>query len=274
VAAASIDDQLALIRAHPRLGSRGRAAADLTAASASEQRRAGLDACTADDLKRLDELNADYVATFDMPFILAVRGHDPPSIIGEAQRRVRNPAALERRQALHEIGLIAGYRLAERVTSPADAEVLAMCRRLAAQGAARPLLREWMLAADLEISEDGDSLIGRRRGKAVGPSGAADRTPSAGGLLESIVAIVMAQELHQRRVQLPFDVVVVARHSQAQFGMGLPDAAAVERARLTIGARWLQDTGLENTDLQNTGLETTGLDRVQTRDHNGAVSYG
>jgi allantoicase len=281
VAVASSDDQLALIRAHPKLASRGRAAADLTTASASEQRRAGLDACTAEDLRRLDELNAEYLATFEMPFILAVRGHDPKSIIGEAQRRLRNPAALERQRALQEIGLIAGFRLAERVTSPAGAEALAMWRRLAEQGDGRPLLREWMLAADLEISEDGESLIGRRRGAAAGasggtvgqsggtagpsqgtagpsggsvgpsqgtagPSGSAESTLPAAGLLESLVAIVVAQQLHQRRVRLPFDWVVVARHGQAQRGSPLPDAAALKHALQTVGAPWLQNTGQDS----------------------------
>ncbi len=243
VARASVDDQLALIRAHPKLASRGRAATDLTMASASEQRRAGLDACTAEDLRRLDELNAEYLATFEMPFILAVRGHDPKSIIGEAARRLRNPAALERETALHEIGLIAGFRLAERVTSPAAGEVLAMWRRLAEPGDARRLLREWMLAADLEISEDGESLIGRRRGGAVGSSGSTDRRLPAAGLLESLVAIVAAQQLHQRRATLPFELSVAPRHPPTHYASPVPDAAELEHAMQTVGTPWLEEHG-------------------------------
>jgi OHCU decarboxylase len=115
VEAATDDEQLRLIRAHPQLGLRGRSRAVLTAASAGEQRGAGLDACSAEEFARLDELNAAYVAKFDVPFILAVRGHDPASIIANCEQRTRNSWEVEQRTALHEIGLIAGYRLADLV---------------------------------------------------------------------------------------------------------------------------------------------------------------
>jgi 2-oxo-4-hydroxy-4-carboxy--5-ureidoimidazoline (OHCU) decarboxylase len=41
-----------------------------------------------------------------------VRGHTPKSIIETCERRLGNDLQLERRTALREIGLIAGYRLA------------------------------------------------------------------------------------------------------------------------------------------------------------------
>src|SRR6266516_1143963 len=50
---ASAEEQLALIRAHPQLGARGRSRAQLTEASAKEQSRAGLDACTVEEFSRL-----------------------------------------------------------------------------------------------------------------------------------------------------------------------------------------------------------------------------
>jgi OHCU decarboxylase len=116
VAQAAPEEQLALIRAHPQLGQRGRAHTELTAASSREQRGAGLDASTAADAARLDELNAAYVEKFAMPFILAVRGHTPQSIIANCERRLVNDGVSEQRAALREIGLIAGYRLAEVVS--------------------------------------------------------------------------------------------------------------------------------------------------------------
>jgi OHCU decarboxylase len=116
VARATAAEQLALIRAHPTLGSRGRRAA-LTDNSAREQRRAGLDACTPEDFARLDRLNAAYLEKFAMPFILAVRGLDPAAIIDCFERRLANEAPVERRTALEEIGLIAGYRLADLVAA-------------------------------------------------------------------------------------------------------------------------------------------------------------
>jgi OHCU decarboxylase len=112
-------ERLTLIRAHPKLGIRGRSDAQLTEASAREQHRAGLDACTPDDLVRLDQLNAAYYEKFAMPFVLAVRGHTPQSIIASCEQRLANDGPLEQRTALREIGLIAGYRLADAVAEPA-----------------------------------------------------------------------------------------------------------------------------------------------------------
>jgi OHCU decarboxylase len=115
---ASPAEQLALIRAHPPLGSRGRSLTQLTVASAREQRDAGLQACTPQDSARLDVLNAAYHERFGMPFILAVRGHDPASIIATFEARLANDPVTEQATALREIGLIAGFRLADAVTDP------------------------------------------------------------------------------------------------------------------------------------------------------------
>lgn len=113
VEGASLDEQMALIRAHPRLGARGRKRAELTDASAREQRRAGLDACSDEEFAELLRLNASYVERFGFPFILAVREHDPRSILATLKSRFHNDADVERRAALIQIGLIASYRLAE-----------------------------------------------------------------------------------------------------------------------------------------------------------------
>jgi OHCU decarboxylase len=115
VEAAASDEQMALIRAHPKLGLRGPARRELTAASSREQHGAGLEGCTPAEAARLEELNADYVKKFAIPFILAVRGHTPQSIIAACERRLLNDGSEERRAALREIGLIAGYRLADVV---------------------------------------------------------------------------------------------------------------------------------------------------------------
>jgi OHCU decarboxylase len=115
VQGASDAEQLALIRAHPRLGLRGRARADLTRASSREQQGAGLDEVRPDELARLDALNLAYEEKFAMPFILAVRGHTPESILSAAESRLGNELRAERSTALRQIGLIAGYRLADMV---------------------------------------------------------------------------------------------------------------------------------------------------------------
>jgi OHCU decarboxylase len=114
---ASAEEQLALIRAHPQLGARGRARAQLTEASSQEQRRAGLDACTDAEFAHLMQLNASYVEKFSFPFILAVRGHTPDSILTALQNRLNNNVTTERHTALTQIGLIGGYRLEDLVES-------------------------------------------------------------------------------------------------------------------------------------------------------------
>jgi OHCU decarboxylase len=110
---AAAAEQLALIRAHPQLGARGRRRAQLTAASAGEQAGAGIDACTDEDFARLQQLNAAYLAKFDFPFILAVRGHTPESILDAFATRLTNDRAGEQATALAQIDRIAGYRLAD-----------------------------------------------------------------------------------------------------------------------------------------------------------------
>src|SRR5262249_52424066 len=113
VDAASGDERLALIRAHPELAGRAAVANELTAASTREQRGAGLDACTPAESARLRELNAAYVAKFGFPFVIAVRGHDRTSIIAALESRVGNDPDAETREALEEIARIAGFRLAD-----------------------------------------------------------------------------------------------------------------------------------------------------------------
>lgn len=115
VDAATSAQQLALIRAHPKLGARGAVRAALTQASATEQRRAGLTDCTPEELERLEALNTAYGNKFGFPFIIAVRGHDPTSILAAMERRLGHTAEAERQTALQQIGLIAGYRLAELI---------------------------------------------------------------------------------------------------------------------------------------------------------------
>ena len=57
---------------------------------------------------RLHELNAAYRERFGFPFILAVRGHNPRSIIAAFEQRIANDVAQERAVALQQIGLIGG----------------------------------------------------------------------------------------------------------------------------------------------------------------------
>jgi OHCU decarboxylase len=120
VAQASVAAQDALILAHPRLGARGGQRAQLTQSSAHEQRQAGLDACTDEEFAELLRLNELYLARFALPFILAVRGHTPDSILASMRQRLRNDLATERATALQQINRIAAFRLEDCVAQESD----------------------------------------------------------------------------------------------------------------------------------------------------------
>jgi len=115
VRAASRDDQLALIRAHPELAGRAMVRKELTADSTSEQSGAGLDRCSAEELARLAGLNARYNAKFGFPFILAVKGYDRTGVIAEFARRVERDYATEFDEALAQIARIARARLSDKL---------------------------------------------------------------------------------------------------------------------------------------------------------------
>lgn len=107
--------KLALLRAHPQLAGRAARRGALTDASQREQRGAGLTDLTAEQLARVDRLNAEYMARFGFPFIIAVRGHTREEIFEHWVRRLDNDAAAERASALAQVHAIAAFRLAEQV---------------------------------------------------------------------------------------------------------------------------------------------------------------
>lgn len=104
---ASRDEQLALLRAHPDLGTR----VTMTVASAGEQAGAGLHQLADTDLEHLRRLNADYRAQFGFPFLLAVKGATAPQILESLARRVRRTPDEEWSEALAQVARIARFRL-------------------------------------------------------------------------------------------------------------------------------------------------------------------
>ena len=109
--AATPEEQLALIRAHPELA--GKAAIDktLTDASAAEQASAGLDRLTAEEFERFHALNSAYRERFGFPFIICVRLTDKAGIIAAMEARLGNDRDAEIQAALAEIGKIVALRL-------------------------------------------------------------------------------------------------------------------------------------------------------------------
>lgn len=113
VHAATPDEQLALIRAHPELA--GKAAIDrtLTAASTAEQASAGLDRLTPEEYARFHALNAAYKDQFGFPFIICVRLTDKAGILAAMESRLHHDRDAEIATALHQIGEIVRLRLEE-----------------------------------------------------------------------------------------------------------------------------------------------------------------
>ena len=108
---ASEAEQLALIRAHPELAGKEAASGTLTAASTGEQRGAGLDQCSAEELQRLRGLNAAYRERFGFPFVIAVKGRSRYQIMEAVEARLQNDTQTEFATCLGEIAQIARFRL-------------------------------------------------------------------------------------------------------------------------------------------------------------------
>jgi len=110
--AASQDEQLALIRAHPDLGEK---VGTLTEHSRAEQTGLGLDRLPLDEYERFMATNAAYRERFGIPFVVCVREHgSPASILANADARLGNSRDQEIETALGEIAKIARLRLEDR----------------------------------------------------------------------------------------------------------------------------------------------------------------
>lgn len=107
-------EQLALIQAHPDLGSR----VQMAVASQQEQAAAGLDQLTPEERDRFFRLNQTYRTKFQFPFIMAVADQRKEMILQAFSQRLENTQATEIQQALLEISQIAWFRLQVWVVEP------------------------------------------------------------------------------------------------------------------------------------------------------------
>ena len=112
--AAPRERQLQLVRAHPELAVATAQPESLTAESTREQRGAGLDACTPAEFGEFAELGAAYREKMGFPFVIAVRGLGRAEILAALRARTAGDPAQEFREALAQVGRIAGFRLEQR----------------------------------------------------------------------------------------------------------------------------------------------------------------
>jgi 2-oxo-4-hydroxy-4-carboxy-5-ureidoimidazoline decarboxylase len=112
VIAARHEEKLALLRAHPDLGTRAR----IGESSASEQAGVGLDRLTPEEYGRLSELNTAYKEKFGFPFLFAVKGSDKSAILRALESRLASSHDAEFEEALRQVHRIARLRLEGTVT--------------------------------------------------------------------------------------------------------------------------------------------------------------
>ena len=115
------EEKLHLLRAHPDLAGKAARAGTVTAESASEQSRAGLDHLSEAEYARFNRLNSAYREKFDFPFIIAVRNHTLESILAAIEERLGHTLKHEIEAALGEIGAITRLRLDALIGEATDA---------------------------------------------------------------------------------------------------------------------------------------------------------
>lgn len=108
---ASLDEQLALLRAHPELAGKEAQAGTMTGDSTLEQGTAGLNALSREELARIADLNRRYREKFGFPFIIAVRRHTKDGIFREFERRLAQAPEAELVACLEQVFVITRLRL-------------------------------------------------------------------------------------------------------------------------------------------------------------------
>ena len=241
VVAASLDEQLALIRFHPELAGKAALAGELTEESTQEQAKSGLTLCSAQEYAALHQLNADYKCKFGFPFILAVKGPDGNGLTRQAiietfARRLKNARAGEMAECLRQIDRIAELRIndllsirlafgpaimgwCEHLAAWSDMEDGLTCsyltpahRRTAAQ------LLDWMVEAGMQAHIDavgnvvGRYLSDRLDAKTLLTGSHYDTVRDGGkydGRLGILLPLAIVRHLHERGERLPFHLEVI-----------------------------------------------------------------
>lgn len=108
---ASVEEKLALLRAHPELAGREAQQGMLTSASAVEQERAGLNALSHAEMVRITELNGAYRAKHGFPYIVCAGHHTKDTLMQDFERRASCTTSVELGEALQQVAAITRLRL-------------------------------------------------------------------------------------------------------------------------------------------------------------------
>jgi 2-oxo-4-hydroxy-4-carboxy-5-ureidoimidazoline decarboxylase len=113
---APIEQQVALLRAHPDLVGRAALAGTLTPSSTREQAAAGLDSLSPEEIATFTRLNAAYQERFGFPFVICARENRKESILAGFSTRLQHSREQEITIALAEVAKICSLRLHDLVS--------------------------------------------------------------------------------------------------------------------------------------------------------------
>ncbi len=114
---APVEQQVALIQAHPDLVGQAALAGTLTPESTSEQASVGLDRLSPEEIATFAQLNKTYRDRFGLPFVICVRENKKESILAGFATRLQNSRSREIETALDEIAKICWFRLRDMVNA-------------------------------------------------------------------------------------------------------------------------------------------------------------
>jgi len=102
---------LDFLRGHPELAGREAQAGTMTQESVGEQKSAGLNALSSQELQEMHQLNRAYRERHGFPFIIAVRRNTKQQIFEAMRQRTSQVTAIEWQAALEQIGYITRGRI-------------------------------------------------------------------------------------------------------------------------------------------------------------------
>ena len=112
---APIEQQIALLQAHPDLVGQAALAGVLTPESTGEQAAAGLGSLSPEEIATFNRLNSTYRDRFGFPFVICARENKKDSILEGFVTRLHNSREQEISIALGEVAKICSLRLHDTV---------------------------------------------------------------------------------------------------------------------------------------------------------------
>ena len=120
VTEAGTDAAVELITAHPDLVGRLAREGRLGAESTAEQRAAGLDQLSEEEIGQFERYNDQYREAFGFPFVICARENRKDAILAAFPVRLNNNREDEIETALQEIGKIAWLRMADVIETDSE----------------------------------------------------------------------------------------------------------------------------------------------------------